>query len=313
MPELQVKPIAPSHLHIPFDWAREEGWNPGLHDETSFSLVDPMGFIGGYLNDELVATISAMRYNEHFGFLGFYIVSPVHRGKGYGLKVWNAGIDHLKDLPCVGLDGVLEQTANYQKSGFTFVHKNCRYEGRAHQLQASTSSELTEGGFTEGGCTDGRSINGRSTNDLSTDECLQPLSEVAFETLIGFDAQHFPTHRVPFLQSWVTQAGHHGLAIMRAEQMCAYGIIRACSQGHKIGPLFAQTEVQARTLIAALCASLESDELVYLDPPATNLAAIHLVLSLGMEMVFETARMYKGQIPHLPVDHIYGITSFELG
>lgn len=42
------------------------------------------------------------------GTLGFYIVSPAHRGKGYGLKVLNAGIDHLKDLPCVGLDGVLD-------------------------------------------------------------------------------------------------------------------------------------------------------------------------------------------------------------
>lgn len=77
--------------------------------------------------------------------------------------------------------------------------------------------------------------------------------------------------------------------------------------------LLAQTEAQARSLIGALCTSLESDKLVYLDPPATNLAVINLVQSLGMDMAFETARMYKGQIPNLPVERIYGITSFELG
>lgn len=96
MPEFQIRPIASGQLHIPFEWARQEGWNPGLQDKTPFTLVDPLSFIGGYLNDELVATISAVRYDQHFGFIGFYIVSPAHRDKGYGLKVWNAGIDHLK-------------------------------------------------------------------------------------------------------------------------------------------------------------------------------------------------------------------------
>ena len=289
MPELQVRPIAPADLDTPFDWARHEGWNPGLNDQTPFTGVDPQGFIGGYLGKELVATISAVRYDQHFGFIGFYIVAPQHRGKGYGLKVWHAGIDHLSDLPCVGLDGVLAQTENYKKSGFTFAHKNCRYQGQARQLQATNPGEL------------------------SALKHLQPLPQVAFETLARFDAQHFPTARTTFLTSWATQRGHRGLALMQVNDMCAYGIIRACSLGYKIGPLFAQTTDEARCLILALCADLEPNAPVYLDPPATNLAAITLAQSLGMEMVFETARMYKGNTPNLPIEHIYGITSFELG
>jgi hypothetical protein len=27
-----------------------------------------------------------------FGFLGFYIVKPEYRGKGYGIQIWNAGL-----------------------------------------------------------------------------------------------------------------------------------------------------------------------------------------------------------------------------
>ena len=41
--------------------------------------------------------------------------------------------------------------------------------------------------------------------------------------------------------------------------------------------------------------------------------AIELLESLGMKMVFETARMYKGIVPDLPLPSIYGTTSFELG
>ena len=289
MPKLQIRRLPAEHLATPLAWARQEGWNPGKHDLIPFTQVDPIGFIGGYLNDELVATISAVRYDQHFGFIGFYIVAPKHRGNGYGLQVWHAGLEHLKDLPCVGLDGVLEQTDNYQKSGFTFAHKNCRYEGTPQQIQANPNDDLDQG------------------------EHLQPLAQVAFETLVSFDERHFPIRRASFLKAWSTQEKHHGLAIMHGYEICAYGIIRACSLGYKISPLFAQTTAQARSLILALCSNLEPQTPVYLDPPATNIMAIDLANSLGMRMIFETARMYKGATPSLPIDNIYGITSFELG
>jgi hypothetical protein len=32
-----------------------------------------------------------------------------------------------------------------------------------------------------------------------------------------------------------------------------------------------------------------------------------------MKMVFETARMYTGEAPALPMERLYGVTSFELG
>jgi hypothetical protein len=32
-----------------------------------------------------------------------------------------------------------------------------------------------------------------------------------------------------------------------------------------------------------------------------------------MKMVFETARMYTGNFPDIPVERIFGVTTFELG
>jgi hypothetical protein len=37
------------------------------------------------------------------------------------------------------------------------------------------------------------------------------------------------------------------------------------------------------------------------------------VSAYAMSPVFETARMYKGAAPKLPLERIFGITSFELG
>jgi hypothetical protein len=52
---------------------------------------------------------------------------------------------------------------------------------------------------------------------------------------------------------------------------------------------------------------------IFLDTPAVNGAAVDLARGHNMTAVFETARMYAGGKPDLPLDRIFGVTSFELG
>ncbi|HIP77670.1 MAG TPA: GNAT family N-acetyltransferase, partial [Kiloniellaceae bacterium] len=44
-----------------------------------------------------------------------------------------------------------------------------------------------------------------------------------------------------------------------------------------------------------------------------NESAVGLAESYGMTPVFETARMYRGPAPKLPLERTFGITTFELG
>jgi hypothetical protein len=52
---------------------------------------------------------------------------------------------------------------------------------------------------------------------------------------------------------------------------------------------------------------------MFLDTPGINQAAIDLALSLKLQPMFETARMYRGPAPDLDTQKVFGITSFELG
>src|SRR4051812_27897558 len=124
----RVRAATPHETHLFHAWADREGWNPGRHDGPCFFEADPAGFFVGELAGEPVACISCVRYGEAFGFLGQYIVAPEHRGKGFGLRVWSAGIAHLGSRN-VGLDGVLAQVPNYEKSGFHLSHHHIRYGG----------------------------------------------------------------------------------------------------------------------------------------------------------------------------------------
>ncbi|MGE4340126.1 MAG: GNAT family N-acetyltransferase, partial [Pigmentiphaga sp.] len=127
-PHHHIRPMRHDELGLMLEWARAEGWNPGLHDADAFHATDPDGFLLAQVDDQPVSCISAVRYGSHFGFLGFYIVPPELRGQGHGAAVWHAALARLEGRQ-IGLDGVPAQQENYRRSGFTLAHRNIRFEG----------------------------------------------------------------------------------------------------------------------------------------------------------------------------------------
>jgi hypothetical protein len=91
-----------------------------------------------------------------------------------------------------------------------------------------------------------------------------------------------------------------------------YGVLRRCRTGCKIGPLFAETAAGAEALFQSLAAEAGSES-VFLDVPEPNPEARALAARYGLVPAFETARMYRGPDPQLPLSRIFGITTFELG
>ena len=108
------------------------------------------------------------------------------------------------------------------------------------------------------------------------------------------------------------RTGSHSRAVLSNGHLAGYGVIRPCRRGFKIGPLFSDTPEIAEELFASL-SSCAADVPVFLDIPVCNRSARDLVERHSLTKVFETARIYRGVPPSLPLDRIYGITSFELG
>ncbi len=111
MDAIDIGPARDDAFACAVDWAAAEGWNPGLDDLAAFRAADPDGLILGRVGGRPVASISAVRYGERFGFLGFYIVVPEAWGAGHGLAVWQAAMARFGDR-IVGLDGVVAQQDN---------------------------------------------------------------------------------------------------------------------------------------------------------------------------------------------------------
>src|SRR6476659_9559408 len=121
--------MAPDEIALAAVWAGADGWNPGLGDAACFAGFDAKGFVIGEVDGAAAATMPCVNYDDRFAFLGFYIVRPDLRGRGYGLRIWNAAVEHAGDR-IIGLDGVVAQQDNYQKSGFRLAYPNVPYGGR---------------------------------------------------------------------------------------------------------------------------------------------------------------------------------------
>lgn len=261
------------------EWAAAEGWNPGVHDAAAFREADAEGFIGAFVDGELIAGISAVTYGETFGFIGLYICRPDARGKGYGRAVWDAGMARLAGRT-IGLDGVPEQQANYRRMGFAPAYRTVRYSGRFAAPAARPGYRI------------------------------QPVTDALLDQVTTIDRANFPAPRPAFLRRWL-RPPHTAVACVVDAELRGFGVARACRSGYKVGPLFAEDDDMATALLASVSASCDGD--VHLDVPDARASFIDGLVSGGLSPGFETTRMYLGAMPAQPPRGVFGITTLELG
>lgn len=278
---LDIRPMRRADLDAALGWARDEGWNPGLDDAAPFLAADPSGLLTGWLGPVRIGCISVVKYAADHAFLGLYIVHPAYRGQGHGKAIWDAGIASAGSRT-IGLDGVPAQQQNYRKSGFDFAYGSARWGGSLQGLAAAHRD-------------------------------VRPVTPEDFAAIAAFDRRHVAAPRDAFLRAWLAPSldretlGHFAEGTLRG-----YGTIRRCVSGWKVGPLFAATPAIAEALLSSLALRAGTDP-VFIDIPEPNAAATEMIQRFGFTPAFETARMYRGPAPMLPLSHIYGTTTLELG
>lgn len=271
-------------VDILIKWADEEGWNPGPYDADVYWRTDPGGFYGFFDKGELIAGGSIVSYNGDFGFMGFFIVRPEYRSNGIGKKLWHLRRDTLlKRLnrgASIGMDGVIEMQQFYNRGGFEIAFRDLRYEGIG--------------------------------KEYSTNKNISSIEKSDYTKILEYDKMCFGFNRPQFMINWMEMPEIRKFKYVEDRELKGFAVLRKANRGYKICPLFADTSEIAEELLKA-CSSAAKGEYFYLDIPIVNEAARELVKKYKMEYVFECARMYYGTPPNVPVNKIFGITTFELG
>lgn len=269
-------------------WAAREGWNPGLHDADAFWHFDPDAFIAAEHDGRMVGAGAITSYDGEFGFMGFFIVRPEFRGRGYGNTLWHERrerlLRRLRPGATIGMDGVFDMQPYYARGGFVFSHRNIRF-------RADVPADFSP---------------------AAHDPSIVPLDEVPLGELLAYDRSCFPADRARFLERWIVQPDSRALGCVRAGRLAGFGVVRRCREGCKVGPLFAD-DVEAALALYEQLARFSAGDPLFIDVPEYNRAAAELVRSQRMTEVFGCARMYLGPAPDLAHERVFGVTTFELG
>ncbi|GAA0436844.1 GNAT family N-acetyltransferase [Streptomyces luteireticuli] len=262
-------------------WTNAEGWNPGHGDAACFLPTDPAGFFVGRDDDgRILSSISIANHSPDFAFLGFYLVAPGHRGRGLGLATWRSAFPHA-GTRTVALDAVPAQRETYRRSGFVPAHTTVRWTGRPSGAPAPAD--------------------------------VVPFSPDHLDAVAAYDRRSFPADRRGFLARWLTAPGRTARLRLRDGRVTGYGTLRPAQDGHRVGPLCADTRDDAEALLDSLTAHLSPEETVHLDIPEPNTSATALARDRGYAPGFSTSRMYAGPAPATPLEGVYAVASLELG
>lgn len=285
--EYKIVKMDRNDLKIMLDHAINERWVESYDTIDAYYELDPDGFLKGVIGDEIVATISAVRYPDNFAFLGYYIVKPKYRKKGYGLKIFQKALEHC-DGCMIGLDAVQERVESYEKSGFTISTGSIRYIGEA----INVNSDL---------------------NILNYDE------NEHFNDIALYDKDCFPSTRSDFLRNWLKIPNAKSIVYYNdKKELSGYASMHETNKGWEISPCYADSNDIAKALIATLINKLKEGDPFIVNVPANNKLATNLIEELKntyhIKFVIEDQRMYKNGHPdNLNIPKFYSLLSLAVG
>ena len=289
---LSIKPLCDEDIDFITEISRKEGFAPGVGDLVIYQNTDKQGLWVGWLDGNPIGCIAGVRYNQHYGFLGLFLVIKEYRGRGFGLQLWKKALSHLSDLPCVGLEAAPERITDYSKWGFSISSKTTRWQlwGDGKSVEVY-SNNLEDFSFVEG-------------------------SSIPQDAVERFDEKRETTPRPHFLSNWLNHPAGKVIAVIDKKNCChGFGRIRPCllqnGDGWRIGPLMADTPILLKILLKKLIESHPG--LIIIDAPGLNNSASEVFENLGFESDSETFRMYRGSQPPVSMNDVYGLACLELG
>ncbi|MFC7609439.1 GNAT family N-acetyltransferase [Teichococcus aestuarii] len=275
-----IRPAGAAEMPLLVEWAAAEGWNPGLADAATFHAADAEGFLLAEVAGLPVACLSAVRQGRSMASSAS--TSSARIGAERGLAGLVAG-GH-------GAAGGARGGAG-RRGGAAGELRALRLRPGMAQcpLWGRGAARRRWGG------------GGGGAGGLG-----------ALRRARGAGCAGVPGATRGAAARRLTAPGHRALAVRDgAGAVRGFGVLRPCREGAKIGPLTATGAPFARALFNALAEGAPGP--VFLDLPEPNAAALALAGEAGMAPAFETARMYRGPAPALPLDEIFGLMSFELG
>lgn len=260
------------------------GWNQTERDWKMLYEVGGYGCFSAIVQDKLVGTVTTIRYQEKIAWIGMLLVDPDYRGQGIGRSLIRAAVDHCREaVDQVYLDATPQGRRLYDRLSF-------KEHFTLHRLVfEKIETPVAKPGY-----------------------CL-PLTVNSLEDILEFDANVFGVARRNLLPHLWINYSHLAYTLYERGELVGFCLGREGRQFTHIGPVEAENESLAQTLLAAALAS-SRQAAVILDVPAYQHSWMLWLESMGFHIQRPLIRMALGasEFDFQP-ENQYAIAGPEIG
>ena len=260
---------------------RAAGWNQVSRDWEFFLQMNPEGcFVAE--QEKVVGTVTTLRYQKCFSWIGMVLVDPEQRRQGIGMKLLYKALEVLIKESTVKLDATPAGREIYLKLDFKVEYSLSR------MIRSPAIISRTPG-------------------------LVRPVHPDDLRKLAIFDGEIFGADRYRMLDWLIRGASEYALIVEDKNHILGYCMGRPGNHFTQIGPLAAESADIAKELVSGILNQAGNRPLV-MDIPCLDPGWKEWLLTVGFSEQRPYTRMYLGKnnFPGIPVKQ-YAISGPEFG
>jgi GNAT superfamily N-acetyltransferase len=260
-------------------------WNQLAVDWQLFLRLSPNGCRVAERGGEVVGTVATIRFGDRFSWLSMLLVAPAERNRGIGTQLLREGLAILANESCCRLDATPAGRPMYSKHSFLEQYSFSRMTG-----------VIESGNFKAGSATSTR-----------------PMRSSDLDEIADWDLKVFGADRSELLLDLFNRAPEYAHVVERDGRIRGYLLGRFGFLYDQLGPIVAEDEADARTLVAG-CLRSHGGKRFAIDVSRVAPGWVEWLMSIGFAEERVLVRMYRGEnrCPEWPKDQ-FAVTGPEFG
>ncbi len=249
---------------------RASGWNQLARDWEILLHLSPDGCHVATINNKVIGTVTAIRYEKFFSWIGMVQVDPALRGQGTGMQLLDEALHVLQNEETIKLDATLAGRKLYLKLNFVDEY---------HLSRMSTIVPTKE----------------------PMVSIARPVQKKDITTIANFDREIFGADRQSLLEWMLKGAPELAFIVEENNEIQGYCLGRHGHDFTQVGPVVARNCRVAKDLVSAALFNCV-DQLLILDAMHFNREWMEWLRSIGFTEQRPFIRMYRGSnsFPGLP-------------
>lgn len=262
--EFTVRAMTQQDLTAAMEIKNAEGWNQTLSDWKLLLHDQPDLCLVAVYRDEVVATVTAIGYNNQLAWIGMMLVRKDYRGKGLARLLMDRILKVLHGYPCIKLDATPAGLPVYAQLGFI-------PEYSLYRMVRPPTNEYKP--------------------TTTAPHSIQAITAEHHQDLIAFDREVFGVNRQAVLTYLFDHAITSSFLAQENHTIGGYLTGRPGTNYYQLGPLIATSTDMAISLLTAALPEL-SDRSVVVDLLQDKKELNAWLRSQGFVQQRELIRMY---------------------